>query len=68
MTVSSEEYQKIINNVGSNMCRGCTKIAIRDDKIICYFSGNNIGFWNDLLNAGYCDYMEQVIGRKNGTR
>jgi hypothetical protein len=64
MTIPHEEYQQIINNVNSSMCRGCTKIALREGKIVCYFNDNNIGLWNDLLNGWYCDYKEKILGRK----
>jgi hypothetical protein len=51
MTPAREEYIDLINNVNSNMCRGCNKIAVRNGKFSCYFNDNPIGFWNDLLNG-----------------
>ena len=67
MVISSDEYKHIINNVASNMCRGCTKIAIREGKTLCYLNDNSIGLWNDLLSGWYCSYRHQVLGEKSWT-
>jgi hypothetical protein len=65
MTPPSDEYKQFITHVNSNMCRGCTKIALREGKILCYLSDNSIGLWNDLLNGWHCSYRHQVMGGKH---